>query len=344
MTAATIANQDNKIIKLKMPSGPVKMKNGKLFTMHSMSIRDQIKNNAELIKKTRKQIAEHPENKRALEIALNSSVSMQSRLMDILASEYGIPSYVAIAIETASTKLIKINANKLTSLIDAAENLMQSICASYRRQINRRNLNFTLEVAMPYESSFGYFLLPKVVYRSKKTSPGQSEVINPIAKDAIIEPFYKILAMSDSEEDMREIFNTWGSDVASEYEKYMHIISDKNISVSMYSQERNFYTNKRFADSVLDKMARTMQEPSQETFKGKICGIITYKKNRQVVFARDGQKRIDASFAPGLENKILQYYKDFSVEASFIHKTERKTIYSKMYETWELTNIKPTKK
>lgn len=340
MTESTTINKEQKI---RFNTGLLKNKDGSTFLPTIKSINEQIKDNSELIRKLRQEMIKHPEAKVSLSVALDSTVTHQIRLLDIFAMEKGISDYVAMAVDTVANKLVRISSRKLTSLVDAAEDLMRSCLASYKRQNKRRNIDFSLDFCLPFESSFGYFLLPQAIHTSKKQNPSQVLMLNSLVKDAVIDPFYEILSKSSDETTLQRLFNKWGSDVANEYEKYIRIISEQDISLSIYSENRAFYTNKKFADSVLNKMMTSIEVPQQEIFSAKICGIVTYAGNRQAIFARDGGRRIDASFPEGLEDKILQLY-DRQVEATFNHKIEKKAVSGKIDEEWELLMIEEIKK
>lgn len=329
--------------KIRFNTGLLKNKDGSIFFPKIKSIKEQIKENAELIRHLRQELIKHPEANAALLIALESTVAHQARLLDIFAMDNGISNYIAMAVDTVSNKLVRIPSRQLTSIVNAAEDFMRSCLAAYKRQNRRRNIEFDLDFCLPFESSFGYFLIPQAIDLSKKQNPSQARVLNTIVKDAVIDPFYEILSKSSDETTLQELFSKWGSEVAKEYEKYIRIISEQDISLSIYSENRAFYTNKKFADSVLNKMMTSVEEPKQETVSARICGIVTYAGNRQAIFARDRGRRIDASFPEGLEGKILQLF-DQQVKATFNHKIEKKAVSGKIDEKWELLTVEEIKK
>lgn len=313
----------------------------KRFNPPVVSLDEQIRNNAKIIAETRQMLIEHPEMANALKISLHSSLNLQREFVLELARRQGIPSerdVLAIEVNAESEGFLSIPLENLLALTNSIGSLLHSIKDSFRKKRTKCHIDLSLKFAAPFAGSFGFFLVPQITMNTnRRKETNIQKTMNFTVESFVFSPLRRLLSASHDEESLKHIFTEMGASVASDYEKYLKVISRMNMSVSLYSSKIAFPLDKNLADSVLSKMALVCREPIEETYFGRIQGIDIVNNKRNIVFVADKTK-IEASFDDSLFQDIHHLF-NLTVEAFFDHKIVTNSITGKDKHDWHLKKI-----
>lgn len=317
---------------------------GEPYEPESVSLESQIIENSNLIKEIKGQIKKEPTQEKILSMTLASLDLHQRELILAFGEKNGLSAakeVMAVAIETPQNNVLSVPMESISAITDKLNKLMHSIQSSYKKRSSRssKKMNLCFDFACPFAGSFGFFVVPSITYSGKKPSYSPQIALENTANTVVMEPLRHLLSSIDDDEKLKKLFNELGTEVAEEYERYLKVISTKDISVAMYASGFSFHVNKDLADKGLDKMLSYYEEPREENIQGQILGIYMVNNKKNITFVPENQSKFEAVFNSDLYDLVHDLFSK-KVTAVFSHKIEQNLVSGKRNDTWELINLK----
>ncbi|MGI6252094.1 MAG: hypothetical protein ACOYJV_01525 [Aminivibrio sp.] len=312
------------------------------FNPPVLSLEEKIRENAALIADGQRLLDNHPEMKNSLTIALNSAFSLQREMVIDLAKKQGIPAerdVLAVEVSTNTEGFPSIPLEQLLSLSSSIRRLLHSLKDAFRKKHAKRGVELTLRFAAPFAASFGFFLVPQITLNTRRRKNiNIQETISFTVEEFVLAPLKRLLTASRDEDSLRACFSEMGASVASDYEKYLNVISSMDISVSLYSSKIAFPLNKKTADQVLSKMSSVGREPIEESLSGRVQSLDIVNDKRRIVFVVEKGMKIESTFEDSIFTDIHNLFNK-DVEACFDHKITINAMTGNESHDWHLKSI-----